>query len=139
MNHLPKYRAWHKNNQVMWYPKILKFTVNGVFPCIEDKDLDSDDDTIVYEQVNNVLMEWTGKKDSSGQDAYAGDIIRPVYGGVGVIKFGEHYTSDDYYASPAYGWYSEKIKTKETTSLAQTDEFEIFGNVHQNPKLLEQG
>lgn len=90
-----------------------------------------------------IISYSTGLTDKNGKEIFEGDIIEidkphPSYKHKekGVIEFGDHQTSDDYYASEAYGYFA-KIG-EETKSLLQICQpFEIIGNKFENPELLE--
>lgn len=94
-----------------------------------------------------VVEMCTGLRDKNGMLVYEGDIIhnewlveRGDIGDLWIIKFGEHQTSDDYYASGAYGWYGERVGKGYDSeySLAQMPGVMIVvGNIHERPELLE--
>ena len=77
---------------------------------------------------NIVLMQFTGLKDKEESDVYYGDILQTYYddgrmGHIGKLIFGK---------------YGPLLKTKTATvPLYVYPSFEILGNVHQNPELLE--
>ncbi len=91
------------------------------------------------------LIQFTGLKDKNGKEIYAGDIVKEHFysikgkfiGIIGEVKFGLHETSQDYYASSAYGWYIGRDEI--TQSLCDGENKEIIGNIWENAELLADG
>lgn len=108
---------------------------------------------VTLEKDRLVLMQFTNLKDKNGKEIYEGDIIHNHWHGVGhkdigknwEVKFGEHATSGDYYASLAYGWYAKsergdpQDREHELFSLPTDEEqgLEVIGNIYENPELLK--
>ena len=91
-----------------------------------------------------ILMQWTGLQ-INGQDLYEGDIVDRTFTTVngeiheiGVIKFGEHETSDDYYASTAYGFHIEWVNSPfgSTVDSLPCRDMIIIGNIYETRELL---
>lgn len=74
------------------------------------------------------LMQFTGLKDKNGKEIYEGDIVKPPWKWFPqVVAFGEHCFGDlDQYVM--YGWLAG--------SAELTVEWEVIGNIHENPELL---
>lgn len=88
------------------------------------------------ETIGIYIEQFTGIQDSEGVDIYEGDILEGLYVSKGVVKFGDHQTSTDYYSCAAYGWY---MKTKNATyTIVESNLFQIIGNIHQHTHLLEE-
>jgi uncharacterized phage protein (TIGR01671 family) len=115
--------------------------------------------SLKYEEVfPETVGQYTVEKDKNGKETFAGDVISCNHMGFcrfnAQIKLGE-YTQDgsggEYQGTQCIGFYAEvidkdqvdefgiKIVTDylETTSLLEFDDFEIIGNVFDNPELLE--
>lgn len=91
------------------------------------------------------IMQSTGLVDKAGKELFESDIVdfdlpHPSYKTKerAVVKFGDHQTSSDYYASGAYGWYFDSGGFEGETSTAQARPFEIIGNIYENPELLKE-
>jgi hypothetical protein len=113
-----KFRAWHKELKKMFY----NCTVNsfGTWQC----------ESTHFGGENDTLMQFTGLKDKNGKEIYEGDIITFysdslngqktfVVGwkglGFGFMPFGNVWD---------FGHYCE--------------DYEIIGNIYQNPELLKE-
>ncbi len=92
------------------------------------------------------ISQSTGLTDKNGKEIFEGDIIRMSYEKdsvnpprhwVGVVEFGDHQTSGDYYASSAYGWYVKQSFEEQSIAQLSGDRHEVIGNIYENPELLK--
>jgi uncharacterized phage protein (TIGR01671 family) len=149
-----KFRAWDIDRKVMYYPldgyqdgqyilHSIDFNGSGVekITCgIEDDD--ASDRTTVYPK-NFILMQCAVLKDKNKVDIYDGDILTqhkdsPIY--FGETKYRVEYI-ENMAAFVLVGPYNSggRLYYHPHLSDVALQEFEIIGNVLQNPELLEIG
>ena len=124
-----KFRAWKKSQETMFYP------IKTIHPIgLPQVMLDVDDDE---------LMQYTGLKDSNGQEIYEGDIVQ------GTIPCLELDGSITYYTKViehvinernetyGHGDYGKTIFSgfKIGDYLFANGECEVIGNIYENPEL----
>lgn len=93
-----------------------------------------------YQKISeSIIMQYTGLKDKNGKEIYEGDIIEKygIAGHRNVVGwdhknaawgFVSRYDNNDV-ANWAHGW--------EESQGTPLSEFEVIGNIHQNPELLK--
>lgn len=125
---IPKFRAWDKHVK-----KIRKVTEIHF------------DDSLIYLKANNgkgyycsfsdiVLMQSTGLKDKNGVEIFEGDIVLEN-GMQRTVSFGEQEYEEDF-GNLAY-YVGFNVYTKWGYSSIDPVEYEILGNIYENPELLE--
>jgi len=137
-----KFRAWDNVNKIM-------------FPNVFDHPDFLLEDMMEQPKIF-FIMQYTGLKDKNGKEVYEGDIIKNEWvncngddiGQIWEVKFGEHMTSSDYYASSAYGWYADNHDVIDGTNClhnlptsssmsGKSGGIVILGNIYENPELLD--
>ena len=81
--------------------------------------------------------QWTGLKDKNGKEIYADDVLQ-ADGIKLLVCFGENnFNSKNTFGS--VGFYLKRIGSKygDTMSFSKEPYYEVIGNIHDNPELLE--
>lgn len=110
-----KFRAWANASKVMFNPD-----------CEDGWGLNNGDVDI---KPNTILMQYTGLKDKNGKEIYEGDVLN--FGNKMEVCFGFNNGEHE-------GWYLKRITDGyEYTMHAFTTQFEVIGNIYENPELLK--
>ena len=123
-----KFRAWDKESKEMF--NIFDGSHDNWFlPSWKDK----------YN-----VMQYTGLKDADDKEVYEGDLIKDANGEMFEMKFGEYTRTIPIRGFQrmklsGYGWYIEKIETKEIVLATECQYVEVVGNIYENKEILEVG
>lgn len=126
---IPKFRAWDKTDEEMYLVDEINFN-RGEFESI------GDGITFLRGADEVELMQSTSLKDKNGKEIFEGDIVRMrnprdrrQIGMFQVVRVAN---------SPVLGLLDKKLTT-EIFNLYEhmRNYYEIIGNIHENPELLE--
>lgn len=130
-----KFRAWDKNNKRYIYiadesnDTAIWFDELGWYIA----DYFSGEPLELFNYTNGVLEQFTGLYDKNGKEIYVGDIV-DSWAGLD--------TGDMYIRKVVVDDFEPRIRFEPATGfiLTKTAEkmFEVIGNVHENPELLEE-
>lgn len=128
MNREIKFRAWNKEKKIMCYDNedCEASFWDGVYASdvgMINARLDMPDCMRKYE-----YMEYVGFPDKNKRDIYEGDIID----GLIVTYAGDIQAS----LGMSCGWYLQRDDFESWTELKCSDEYEVQGNIYENPELL---
>ena len=121
MNREFKFRAWDKDENVMFYPVVIDY---GDYSL---RDLTGR----WHDMINCELLQYIGFKDCNRREIYEGDIDK--YGYV-VTYVGDTYES----LGMNCGWYLQRNDFESWYELkCYSIEIEIIGNIFETPKLAK--
>jgi uncharacterized phage protein (TIGR01671 family) len=128
-----KFRAWDKENEEMYDVAMIDVETGEVAYTDHPTGYNAD---ALLEQVE--LMQYTGLKDKNGKEIFEGDILRDTDSEIYYVDFirGCFYLRTNYKSFPHLGW-AEWLPMCEIDRLANPVDFEIIGNIYENPDLLE--
>ena len=118
----PKLRAWDKEDEQMSYGEIEHF--DDMIGYRFDHFCTGADEGVEF-------MQFTGLIDKNGAEVYEGDIVKCSRGCPHIIYWEKEIGG--IYLGGMPGWYLSGLRE----GYAWTGTEEIIGNIHENPKLLE--
>lgn len=148
---IPRYRAWDKEFKEMVQVDALVFDEQIIKATYKNGN-------VVKEELKNyVLMQSTGLTDSAGKEIFEGDILKfndeweeycqegyidGSTSGVNYVEIGTESTAfifckTKYPDSSLFYYANEEHLTFQEIITDTSFEFEIVGNIHTNPELLE--
>ena len=129
-----KFRAWDKENEEMYDVAMIDVETGEVAYTDHPTGYNAD---ALLEQVE--LMQYTGLKDKNGKEIFEGDILRDTDSEIYYVDFirGCFYLRTNYKSFPHLGW-AEWLPMCEIDRLANPVDFEIIGNIYDNPELLKE-
>lgn len=133
---IPKFRAWHHELGRMMLIRTMFFFANELEELQLNDSIMNDDIPVYPDEIE--LMQSTGLLDKNGKEIFEGDVIAievddagtPINARVfqnskiGVLMFHVFEDNEDV----------PMVELLEDNSVA----FEIIGNIHENPELLEE-
>lgn len=122
---IPKFRAWLKNDKEM-------IDVDEIHWFNGELDIIGDYITFVRKADEIELMQSTGLKDKNGKEIFEGDIV-DYKGREAVVKWHGSYASFIYRFVDGL---QERVSEWDPLFLACYN-FEVIGNIYENPELLE--
>lgn len=150
---IPKYRAWVKEDKEMWPVHAIVFDYEIVW--VEEPDDENPSGCLCFDNV--ILMQSTGLKDNNGKEIFEGDILKfrdeledrdyegYVDGSTKIDNFVEitkektEFTFGDakYPESSLFYLMEYEHSTFEQILEEVRFQFEIVGNIYENPELLK--
>ena len=124
---IPKFRAWHRELNMMFEVKSLVFTLN--LATTESKNDLVPSRTCSFDDI--ILMQYTGLFDVNGKEIFEGDVVE-----VFDSRYTVFYDSEN--ASFRLKPRDKRWNTDYMSNYAHEASFEIIGNIYQNPELMEE-
>lgn len=138
MNRPIKFRAWDKYNKSMIKPCLtewIDFEGNCYFEPAKKYNTPN---TEIYPTDDYILMQFTGLHDKNGKEIYEGDIVKwerddltqggdniiHSYG-IGFIEWNETFAMFSFAKVGKYGCFQ-----------MEDNEYEVIGNIYENPDLI---
>lgn len=120
MSRYIKFRAWDKNDQMMYEVHEMVFSATGIDWMARG------DHAIAGWRGDAEFMQYTGLKDKNGVEIYEGDIVKGQY---------RNYTVE--HLGAAFRLKSTDGSTPDLLPVLENSErIEVIGNIYESPELL---
>ncbi|MBU7447081.1 MULTISPECIES: YopX family protein [Lactiplantibacillus] len=139
-----KFRAWDKENEIYLYNVQDAYDTLSGFVKYDDGDNASYDECCFGAFLNNKrydVEQFTGLTDVNGKEIYVGDIVK-VWSDVSELTMEStvnEIVSEDYFGRA--GMFLKPLRLHVIEPCLHdswNNKFEVIGNVHNNPELLEE-
>lgn len=140
MNRPIKFRVWDTKREVVADVAIIHFDAKEGYVIVTDEYVWNEDPETGEAECQIMLsdcelMQYTGLKDKNGKEIYEGDILK--------LYFEEDKLEDWFWLSlkdeeRERGYVYLEVKYPEIFAQALPDDFEVIGNIYENPELLNQ-
>lgn len=138
-----KFRAFVKEEMDYYFfdkgdENEIKFSDGSFIVMVESQEWESGSgewvDSYSWREIEGkiVLEQYTGLKDKNGIDIYEGDIIQWILTD-DVIIFKVEWSQEDC----SYVCFRDQPLSSGSMNQMYLDHFEIIGNIHENPELME--
>ena len=124
-----KFRAWIETERRHYNVEVIDWVTGGVC-CSEDTE---------FAFADVILEQYLGRNDTTRNEEFPDG--KPIYVG-DIVKFADHsYLAEvKYYpefAAFLFDSHTEDTRNNPMTGMCWVDDFEVVGNIHQNPELLQ--
>lgn len=142
-----KFRVWDKENEYMINSKQGVYTAlrNVMNITRQDDEYYNNGDLLKPNKEKYILMQYTGLKDKNGTEIYEGDIVK-IHKHSYDFGFKQEEIGQIKFIDGAFGFYKEKSKNEyyfntlaDEIAYHEIEEYEVIGNIYDNPELLEAG
>lgn len=128
---IPKFRAWDKKTETIQEVESISFTEKKL--VIDQKSVAWFNSDYIRNFDDIELMQYTGLKDKNGVEIFEGDIVL-ADGVKKIVTFGEQEHEEDFGDLIYYIGFN--VYTKMGYSSVIPVEYEVIGNIYENPELL---
>ncbi|KAF1308109.1 YopX family protein [Streptococcus sanguinis] len=127
---IPKFRAWVKEDKEMWPIHAIVFDNKTVW--VEEPDDENPSGCLDFDDV--ILMQSTGLKDKNGKEIFEGDV---AYNGFRktIVNYGKQAIEEEFGAIREYVGFNLTLACGYPEAVPMN--YEIIGNIYENPELLE--
>lgn len=122
-----RFRAWHNETEQMLFVGD-SFGTNHPLDCVN----------YARQGQDVVLMQYVGLKDKNGKEIYEGDIVRFLDGECTSTESGMDCDEFENVGEIVWEGYHWDVTNRNgiDTEEAFSDEFEVIGNIYENPELI---
>jgi len=132
-----KFRAWDKRDNKWAFTEFDIIGETWLFGLLEQYCRDTKGDVTTIERINDIdIQQFTGLKDSTGNDIYEGDILKTVKGVIGEVIWEDSRSTISFKYRNRYNTnYNFQYIWKSLFWAASRSI--VIGNIFETPKLIK--